>query len=160
MKLSLTEAKEDSFPDGSHIRARESEAVEARMRHIPPGKNHTAVRGTVHEVEGKDFSLVYRRLHPLMPSYTVVAHGGGGTWGYHYRRHLSQLTNRERARLQGFPDDFIFEGSKGQVRSQIGEAVPPLFSLQLAQILLPLLEDLGVPATERAEEAPAEPQCA
>lgn len=34
------------------------------------------------------------------------------------------LTNRERARLQTFPDDFIFEGSKESVRRQIGMAVP------------------------------------
>ena len=34
------------------------------------------------------------------------------------------MTNRERARLQTFPDSFIFEGSKEQVRKQIGMAVP------------------------------------
>jgi DNA (cytosine-5)-methyltransferase 1 len=34
------------------------------------------------------------------------------------------LTNRERARLQTFPDDFIFHGSKESVRAQIGMAVP------------------------------------
>jgi DNA (cytosine-5)-methyltransferase 1 len=34
------------------------------------------------------------------------------------------LTNRERARLQTFPDDFVFEGSKESVRKQIGMAVP------------------------------------
>lgn len=34
------------------------------------------------------------------------------------------LTNRERARLQTFPDDYVFEGSKEQVRKQIGMAVP------------------------------------
>ncbi|PGH37262.1 MAG: DNA (cytosine-5-)-methyltransferase, partial [Candidatus Nephrothrix sp. EaCA] len=35
------------------------------------------------------------------------------------------LTNRERARLQTFPDDFIFCGSRESVRKQIGMAVPP-----------------------------------
>ena len=34
------------------------------------------------------------------------------------------LTNRERARLQTFPDNYIFEGSKESVRKQIGMAVP------------------------------------
>ena len=34
------------------------------------------------------------------------------------------MTNRERARLQTFPDDYIFEGSKESVRKQIGMAVP------------------------------------
>ena len=137
--VSLTEAAEGTYPDGTHRRAQESAAVRERMWEIPPGENHLAVKGTRHEVEGRGFSLVYRRLHPLRPAYTVVAHGGGGTWGYHYRRHLSRLTNRERARLQGFPDGFLFHGTQEKVRSQIGEAVPPLLSWRIAQALLELL---------------------
>ncbi len=134
--VSLTEAAEGAYPDGSHRRAQESAAVRERMWEIPPGENHLAVKGTRHEVEGRGFSLVYRRLHPLRPAYTVVAHGGGGTWGYHYRRGLSRLTNRERARLQGFPDGFLFHGTQEKVRSQIGEAVPPLLSWRIAHALL------------------------
>ena len=42
---------------------------------------------------------------------------------YHYSEPRA-LTNRERARLQTFPDDYIFEGSKESVRKQIGMAVP------------------------------------
>lgn len=142
--ISLSRAPESLFPDGSHVRAKERESVVERMKHIPPGENHSVVRGTPHEVEGRGFSLVYRRLHPLLPSYTVVAHGGGGTWGYHYRRSLSRLTNRERARLQSFPDGFLFQGSATEVRAQIGEAVPPLLSLNLAQAVLEVLRDLGL----------------
>jgi len=141
---SLTEVDEEAFPDGTHMRARESAAVKERMWEIPPGENHLAVRGTKHEVEGRGFSLVYRRLHPLRPAYTVVAHGGGGTWGYHYRRSLSRLTNRERARLQSFPDSFTFRGTQTEVRAQIGEAVPPLLSWRMAQALLELLRSAGV----------------
>jgi DNA (cytosine-5)-methyltransferase 1 len=133
--VSLTEAPEEAYPDETHARAKESPSVRERMWEIPPGENHLAVKGTRHEVEGRGFSLVYRRLHPLRPAYTVVAHGGGGTWGYHYRRHLSRLTNRERARLQGFPDGFLFHGSQEKVRSQIGEAVPPVLSWRIARAL-------------------------
>ena len=49
--------------------------------------------------------------------------GGGGTHVYHWIENRA-LTNRERARLQTFPDDFIFHGSKESVRRQIGMAVP------------------------------------
>ncbi|NDV24329.1 DNA cytosine methyltransferase [Desulfovibrio sp. JC022] len=69
-------------------------------------------------------SHIYRRLHPDKPAYTITGSGGGGTHGYHWEE-CRCLTNRERARLQSFPDDFIFMGSLPQVRKQIGMAVPP-----------------------------------
>jgi len=69
-------------------------------------------------------SHIYRRLHPDKPSYTITGSGGGGTHVYHWHEHRA-LTNRERARLQGFPDYFEFKGNKEQVRKQIGMAVPP-----------------------------------
>lgn len=151
--VSLSRVGEGAFPDGSHAQAKESRKTIERMRRIPPGGNHAAVRGTAHEVEGRGFSLVYRRLHPLAPSPTVVAHGGGGSWGYHYRRERSRLTNRERARLQGFPDGFVFRGNAQQVRAQIGEAVPPLLSLAVARALKSLLQDLGVRWPSEGERA-------
>ncbi len=69
-------------------------------------------------------SHIYRRLHPDKPSYTITGSGGGGTHVYHWEEHRA-LTNRERAKLQSFPDDFEFIGSKEEVRKQIGMAVPP-----------------------------------
>ncbi len=69
-------------------------------------------------------SQVYRRLMPDKPSYTVTGSGGGGTHVYHWSENRA-LTNRERARLQAFPDDFLFLGGKESVRKQIGMAVPP-----------------------------------
>ncbi len=69
-------------------------------------------------------SHIYRRLHPDLPSYTITGSGGGGTHVYHWEEHRA-LTNRERAKLQSFDDDFEFQGSKEEVRKQIGMAVPP-----------------------------------
>lgn len=96
-----------------------------KLKLIPPGGNYTNIpKSSPHYVKGM-ISHVYRRLHPDKPSTTIIAAGGGGTWGYHYEE-PRPLTNRERARLFGYPDSFVFEGSIADVRRQIGNSVPPL----------------------------------
>lgn len=67
-------------------------------------------------------SQIYRKLNPDKPGYTVTAAGGGGTFMYHWTNR--ELTNRERARLQTFPDSYRFIGKYSSVRKQIGMAVP------------------------------------
>lgn len=99
-----------------------------RLNHILPGRN--AFNSDLPEhltlnVRGAQLSQIYKRLHPDQPSYTVTGSGGGGTHVYHWEEPRA-LTNRERARLQTFPDDFVFLGKKESVRKQIGMAVPVL----------------------------------
>lgn len=109
------------------------------LKLIPEGGNFTDIpKGHPLYVKGM-ISHVYRRLKLDEPSKTIIAAGGGGTWGYHYPE-PRPLTNRERARLQSFPDDFIFEGSVAEVRRQIGNAVPPRGVHAIAKALLPLFE--------------------
>ena len=74
-------------------------------------------------VRGAKISQIYKRLDPEKPAYTVTGSGGGGTHIYHWAEPRA-LTNRERARLQTFPDTYEFMGSKESVRKQIGMAVP------------------------------------
>lgn len=97
-----------------------------RLEAIPPGEN-AWYEGIPEElrlnVKGAKLSNIYKRLHPDLPAYTVTGSGGGGTHMYHYDMPRA-LTNRERARLQTFPDNYIFQGSKEDVRKQIGMAVP------------------------------------
>jgi DNA (cytosine-5)-methyltransferase 1 len=103
-----------------------SKQVIERLRYIKPGKNAFNSDIPKHlqlNVKGAKISQIYRRLHPDKPSYTVTGSGGGGTHVYHWKENRA-LTNRERARLQTFPDNFIFIGSKEEVRRQIGMAVP------------------------------------
>ncbi|MEV8250071.1 DNA (cytosine-5-)-methyltransferase [Microbacterium sp. NPDC076768] len=108
-------------------RTRQSKVVEERLAYINPGQNAFNAALPDHlklNVKGATFSQIYRRLHPDLPSYTITGSGGGGTHGYHWEE-VRALTNRERARIQTFPDTFVFKGSKEQVRKQVGMAVPP-----------------------------------
>ena len=107
---------------------RQSKAVVERLRYIKPGENAFTADLPKHlqlNVRGAKISQIYKRLDPDRPAYTVTGSGGGGTHMYHWKEDRA-LTNRERARLQTFPDDFIFWGSKETVRKQIGMAVPCL----------------------------------
>ena len=74
------------------------------------------------KIQKKEISQIYRKLDPEKPAYTVTAAGGGGTFMYHWTDR--ELTNRERARIQTFPDSFEFFGDYASVRKQIGMAVP------------------------------------
>lgn len=104
---------------------------------IPEGGNFTDIpKDSPLYVKGM-ISHVYRRIHRDEPAKTIIAAGGGGTWGYHYPE-PRPLTNRERARLQSFPDNFKFMGNITEVRRQIGNAVPPVGVRAVAKRLLPL----------------------
>ena len=110
-----------------------------KLKAIPEGGNfedlprHLAVKGLM--------SNIYRRLDRNKPAYTIIASGGGGTWTYHYEEPRA-LTNRERARLQGFPDDYTFVGSNTEVRRQIGNAVPPVGIYAFAKRIQDVLDGI------------------
>ncbi len=114
-QLATTTAKLEAIPEGGNF------------RDLPP---HLAIKGLM--------SNIYRKLDRKKPAYTVLASGGGGTWTYHYEEPRA-LTNRERARLQTFPDDLKFIGSNTEVRRQIGNAVPAVgvypFAKEIERIL-------------------------
>ena len=116
---------EDAF---NNERTSQSQLVVDRLKCIRPGQNaFTATLPSRLKLRMKSratFSQTYRRLMPDEPAYTVTGSGGGGTHMYHWNEPRA-LTNRERARLQTFPDDFLFQGGKESVRRQIGMAVPP-----------------------------------
>jgi DNA (cytosine-5)-methyltransferase 1 len=74
------------------------------------------------------------RLDPLLPSKTVIAGGSAGGGRSHLHPFVARtLTVRECARLQTFPDSFIFTGSSARQFTQVGNAVPPLMAEQLAR---------------------------
>ncbi len=121
--ITIPEIHEDSF---NNEPTKQSKEVIERLKYIKPGENAWSAEipdSLKLKVKGAKLSMIYKRLDPFKPAYTVTGSGGGGTHVYHWSENRA-LTNRERARLQTFPDDFKFCGSKESVRRQIGMAVP------------------------------------
>lgn len=111
------------------------ERTRSLLELIPEGQNFSAIPKD-HPLYVKGMiSHVYKRLDRNKPSTTIIAGGGGGTWGYHFEE-PRPLTNRERARLFGYPDTFVFEGSTTEVRRQIGNSVPPVAAKVFAKNLI------------------------
>ena len=128
----------------------QSQRVVERLSHIAPGENAWTANLPPRlrlNVEGARLSQIYKRLDPKKPAYTVTGSGGGGTHVYHWKENRA-LTNRERARLQTFPDSFEFKGSKESVRRQIGMAVPPKAAEIILRAVLKTLTDVTYPSVE------------
>ena len=129
----------------NHDLAKHHPRVVERLKHTKPGENAwTAdLPGELKlNVTGAKISQIYKRLDPQKPAYTITGSGGGGTHVYHWSEHRA-LTNRERARLQTFPDNFVFAGSKESVRRQIGMAVPPQAARFLFEAIIKTLEGVN-----------------
>ena len=84
------------------------------------------------------FNGKYRRLVADAPSRTVDTRFGDPKLFLHPAEHRA-FTVREAARIQGFPDDMVFYGTRSQQFRMIGNAVPPLVGRYMAQVARTLL---------------------
>lgn len=92
------------------------------------------------------------RLDPYRPSKTVIAGGISGGGRSHLHPFVARtLSVRECARLQTFPDSFIFRGSTARQFTQVGNAVPPLLGEHLARQIL--AQEFGATATQSLRHA-------
>lgn len=115
------------------------------------GRNHSK------NVQSRYFSLAHgerdpktriNKLDPRKPSFTIIVgseHGGGK--GHVHPYEPREVTPRESARIQTFPDNWEFIGSKRNVIRQVGNAVPPIFAAQLCvHILKTVFEEKDTPS--------------
>lgn len=88
-----------------------------------------------------DATTLLKRLRNDAPAYTITTKFNEGTTGaFIHPEQARTLSLREAARLQSFPDRFVFEGSAAQIRQQIGNAVPPLLARALAEAIRPSVQ--------------------
>ena len=80
--------------------------------------------------------IAWTRLDSTKPSFTIDC-GHNHHFHYEYNR---VPTVRESARIQSFPDDFVFLGKQGSQLRQVGNAVPPLMAEEIAKQMKKLLE--------------------
>lgn len=125
--------------------------VKLRLSYIKPGQNIWQAENLPPELMIKTrtkISQIYRKLDPTKPAYTVTAAGGGGTFMYHWSDEQRELTNRERARIQTFPDNYEFVGKYSSVRKQIGMAVPPKGAEIIFRAILNTFAGIEYPSVE------------
>jgi DNA (cytosine-5)-methyltransferase 1 len=117
------------IPEINHQWTRHSAAYTERIAKVPAG-------GSLYET----FVDAFKRQYPNKPSMTVKENHGGT----HIHPHLNRVISaREMARLQTFPDSFIFEGTMKKAMWQIGNAVPPRLAECIGYALLPYLESIA-----------------
>ena len=115
-----------------------------RFKHVKPGGSWRDIppnllpKGLT-RARRSDHTKRYGRLNPAMPSGTIMTKCDPH-WGtfLHYEQDRI-ISIREAARIQSFPDWFIFAGSKVEQYRQVGNAVPPLLAYALAQHVRTLL---------------------
>lgn len=114
------------------VRADDSEAFQA----LRPGGTYLEIPKALRRYDDGQFKDKYKRLEWDRPSRTITAHiARDGYWYIHPAEHRT-LSIREAARLQTFPDWFVFAGFPSNRYSQIGNAVPPLLGRAIGQAIL------------------------
>jgi DNA (cytosine-5)-methyltransferase 1 len=113
----------------NHIAANHSEKVRKIIALVPDGGNYKDLPDEYSQ--SRKFHVAWTRFSSNKPAPTIDT---GHRHHFHYKYNRVP-TVRECARLQSFPDDFIFLGNKTQQFRQVGNAVPPLMAQAIAEQL-------------------------
>lgn len=119
----------------NHVAADHSDKVKKIISLVPDGGNYKDLPDEYRN--SRNFHVAWTRFASDKPAPTIDT---GHRHHFHYKYNRVP-TVRECARLQSFPDDFIFLGNKTQQFRQVGNAVPPLMAKCIAEQLKKTLGD-------------------
>lgn len=118
----------------NHIAANHSEKVRSIISMVPAGGNYKDLPEEFRNT--RNFHVAWTRFPDSKPAPTIDT---GHRHHFHYKYNRVP-TVRECARIQSFPDDFVFLGNKTQQFRQVGNAVPPLMAQAIAEQVIKELE--------------------
>ncbi len=119
----------------NHVATNHKDFVKEVIAQVPEGGNYKDLPEGVGT--SRNFHMAWTRLDGHAPARTVDT-GHRNLFHYEYNR---IPTVRESARIQSFPDDFVFTGSRTHQQRQVGNAVPPLLGEALAKAIISIIEE-------------------
>ena len=129
----LQSGEESEVPN--HFAMKHSQQMLEKMSYVKDGGDRNSIPIEIRPKSGD--IRKYIRYDSNLPAVTVT---GDMRKVFHYNQNRA-LTPRELARLQSFPDEFVFEGSSINIQQQIGNAVPPKLSYAIATEVKRSLEE-------------------
>lgn len=117
----------------NHTATLHKDFVKNVIAQVPEGGNYKDLPKGVGE--HRKFHMAWTRCDGYKPSRTIDT----GHRNYFHYKYNRIPTVRESARLQSFPDDFVFTGTRTQQYRQVGNAVPPMLGYVLAKHLMRLV---------------------
>jgi DNA (cytosine-5)-methyltransferase 1 len=123
----------------NHVLPVHADIVLKRMSFVPEGGTQKDIPTEFKPPQ--KFMNTYGRLHSEKPANTIHTRFDVASTGslYHPKENRA-LTVREGARLQSFPDTYIFSGKKGSQYRQVGNAVPPLLAHAIGKKIISLMD--------------------
>ena len=118
----------------NHVATKHTDLVINTIAQVPEGGNYKDLPPGVGE--SRKFHMAWTRCDGNKPSRTIDT----GHRNYFHYKYNRIPTIRESARLQSFPDTFVFTGTRTEQSRQVGNAVPPRLGYYIAKQLLELLK--------------------
>jgi DNA (cytosine-5)-methyltransferase 1 len=145
---SYQEAMREAAPDfvANHYAPKLSPQNIARLRALKPGQDwrdlpRRLLPAGMQRAHRKDHTRRYRRMEWLGVARTIITRFRDPKSGeYTHPEQHRTISIREAARIQSFPDWFVFEGSYTEQYDQVGNAVPPLLAKAIGMELREMLE--------------------